>query len=97
MRIAMATQPHTLAPGAVAGAGRPRLSLFGSMAHGEARPESDVDRLIEVDSAARFGWSDRLDLQDELGDRLGCPIGFAFASEMLPWPRDWIEDDRIGI
>jgi hypothetical protein len=74
-----------------------RLSLFGSMARGEARPESDIDLLIEVDPAARFGLSDLLDLREELGDRLGRPINFAFASEMRPWLLEWIEDDRIGI
>jgi predicted nucleotidyltransferase len=74
-----------------------RLSLFGSMARGEARPESDIDLLIEVDSDAGFGLSDLLDLQEELGDLLGRPINFAFASEMRAWLRDWIEEDRIGV
>ena len=31
-----------------------RLSLFGSMARGEARPESDIDLLIEIESAAKL-------------------------------------------
>lgn len=74
-----------------------RLSLFGSMARGEAGPESDIDLLIEVVPAARFGLSDLLDLREELGDLLGRPINFAFASEMRPWLLEWIEEDRIGI
>jgi len=74
-----------------------RLSLFGSMARGEAGPKSDVDLLIEVDPAARFGLSDLLDLQEELGGLLARPINFAFVSEMRPWLREWIEEDRIGI
>jgi hypothetical protein len=74
-----------------------RLSLFGSMARGKAGPKSDIDLLIEVDAAARFSLSDLLDLQEELGDILGRPINFAFASEMRPWLREWIEDDRIGV
>ena len=74
-----------------------RLSLFGSMARGQARPASDVDLLIEVNPAASFGLSDLLDLREELGDLLGRPINFAFASEMRPWLQDWIEKDRIGI
>jgi predicted nucleotidyltransferase len=73
------------------------LSLFGSMARGEAGPKSDIDLLIEVDPAARFGLSDLLDLREELGDLLGRPINFAFASEMRPWLLEWIEEDRIGI
>ena len=74
-----------------------RLSLFGSMARGEAGPDSDIDLLIEVDPAARFGLSDLLDLREKLADRLGRPINFAFASEMRPWLLEWIEEDRIGV
>ena len=73
------------------------LSLFGSMARGEAGPASDVDLLIETDPAARFGLSDMLDLQEQLGGLLGRPINFAFRSAMRPWLREWIEEDRIGI
>jgi uncharacterized protein len=74
-----------------------RLSLFGSMARGEAKPKSDIDLLIEVDPASRFGLSDLLDLEEELGGLLARRINFAFASEMRPWLREWIEEDRIGI
>jgi len=74
-----------------------RLSLFGSMARGKAGPKSDIDLLIEVNPAARFGLSDLLDLQDELADLLDRPINFAFASEMRPWLLEWIEEDRLGI
>jgi predicted nucleotidyltransferase len=79
------------------GRGITTLSLFGSIARGEAAPESDVDLLIETDPAAHFGLSDLLDLQEDLGGLLGRPINFAFASEMRPWLLEWIEDDRIGI
>jgi predicted nucleotidyltransferase len=74
-----------------------RLSLFGSMARAEAGPKSDIDLLIEVGPAARFGLSDLLDLQEDLGGLLARPINFAFASEMRPWLRDWIEEDRIEV
>jgi predicted nucleotidyltransferase len=73
------------------------LDLFGSMARGEAGRESDVDLLIEVDPGAGFGLSDLLDLQEELGGLLDRRINFAFGSEMRPWLRAWIEEDRIGI
>jgi predicted nucleotidyltransferase len=74
-----------------------RLSLFGSMARGEAGPKSDIDLLIEVDPAARFGLSDLPDLQEALAALLDRQINFAFASEMRPWLLEWIEEDRIGI
>jgi predicted nucleotidyltransferase len=73
------------------------LSLFGSIARGEAGPKSDVDLLIETDPAARVGYFDLCDLQRELEAQLRRPVNFAFGSEMRPWLRDWTEDDRIGI
>jgi predicted nucleotidyltransferase len=73
------------------------LSLFGSMARGEAGPTSDIDLLIETDPAAHFGLTEMLDLQEELGELLHRPINVAFASAMRPWLRAWIEEDRIEV
>ena len=73
------------------------LSLFGSMARGEAGPKSDVDLLIETDPAARLGFFELCDLRRDLEARLQRPVNFAFGSEMRPWLREWIEDDRIEI
>lgn len=87
---------HEQAPGLRA-RGIASLSLFGSMARGEAGPKSDVDLLIETDPRSRVGLSDLLDLQEDLGKLLARPINFAFGSEMRPWLREWIEDDRIEI
>jgi predicted nucleotidyltransferase len=73
------------------------LSLFGSMARGEARPESDIDLLIEIESAAKLGLFDLFDLREELGQRFRRPVSFAFRSQMRPWLQEWIEEDRIEI
>jgi uncharacterized protein len=74
-----------------------RLSLFGSMARGEAGLESDVDLLIETESAARLGLFELFDLQEELKAVLERPVQFAFGRAMRPWLREWIEEDRIEI
>jgi predicted nucleotidyltransferase len=73
------------------------LSLFGSMARGEAGPDSDVDLLIETEGAAKLGFFELFDLGEDLARRLGRRVQFAFRSEMRPWLRAWIEEDRIGI
>lgn len=73
------------------------LSLFGSIARGEAEPQSDVDLLVETDPEARLGFFERFALQGELEKRLGRPVQFAFGSEMRPWLRAWIEEDRIEV
>ena len=74
LRMMRAHEVHLRAQGVV------RTWLFGSLARGEAGPKSDIDLLIDVDSEAGFGLSYLLDLREELGEQLGRPIDFAFAS-----------------
>jgi uncharacterized protein len=74
-----------------------RLSLFGSMARGEAGSKSDVDLLVEVDPESHFTLFELLDLQDDLEALLGRPAHFAFASKLRPWLRDEILDEAISI
>ena len=113
MSVAMAAETQTLDPGLaerervlrilreeaprLRARGITRLSLFGSMARGEAGPASDIDLLIETESAARLGLFELFDLQEELKTILGRPVQFAFGRAMRPWLREWIEDDRIEI
>ena len=73
------------------------LSRFGSMARAKVRPESDIDLLIETESAAKLGLFDLFDLREELRQRIGRPVSFAFRSQMRPWLQEWIEEDRIEI
>ncbi|WP_280338460.1 nucleotidyltransferase domain-containing protein [Nocardia neocaledoniensis] len=46
--------------------------LFGSVARGEDRSDSDLDLLVEL--AAGASVLDILDLDAELGELLGCPV-----------------------
>lgn len=47
-------------------------SLFGSLARGEARSDSDVDILIELEPDSRFSLLDQAKLELELEDLLAC-------------------------
>ena len=47
-----------------------RLAVFGSMARGEARADSDVDLLYVLAPGARLGF-DLFDLEDELCEVFG--------------------------
>lgn len=50
-----------------------RLEIFGSLAHGSARTDSDIDMLYTVAPGARPGWAIE-DLSDELAAVFGRPI-----------------------
>ena len=49
------------------------LSLFGSAARGEARPDSDIDLLIEYDPGADWSLLDTARLHAELTELFGRP------------------------
>jgi len=49
-----------------------RVALFGSVARGEDRPDSDVDLLVEFEDGSSL--FDLLRISDELGSLLGRPV-----------------------
>jgi len=51
-----------------------RLALFGSHARGDARPDSDVDLLVEFIETP--GW-EFISTKHEFEDYLGCPVDLA--------------------
>jgi predicted nucleotidyltransferase len=76
-------------------AGITHLSVFGSIARNEPRPESDIDLAAEFGPAAKISLLDLVRLEDELGALLGREV------QILPEPickdrlRANVERDRI--
>ena len=58
-------------------AGITRLSLFGSVARGDASSESDVDLMAEFDPAKEFSLLDMVRLENRLADILGVRVDLA--------------------
>jgi len=56
-------------------AGVARVSLFGSVARGEAGPDSDVDVAVELDESFSSGGFDYFGQLDELERRLAGILG----------------------
>jgi uncharacterized protein len=54
------------------------VSLVGSRARGTAKPDSDIDLLVDLAPDATFGLIDLVQLKDTLGDALGRKVGIAF-------------------
>ena len=55
-------------------AGIVHLSLFGSMARGDAGPDSDVDLLAAFDKCRRISLLDIVGMELELSDMLGRKV-----------------------
>lgn len=78
-------------------AGIRHLSLFGSVARGEAEAESDIDLLVEFEPAARIDLFRLTALERRLGEVLGRPV------DLLPVPvenarlRAKIDRDRLHV
>ena len=63
-------------------AGITRLSLFGSVARGDASPESDVDLMAEFDPEQHFSLLDMVRLENRLADILGVRVDLSPARAM---------------
>jgi hypothetical protein len=50
------------------------LSVFGSVARGEAGPDSDIDLLVDFEPGARVGFFALARLQRCLSELLGTPV-----------------------
>jgi uncharacterized protein len=67
------------------------LRVFGSVARGEERPDSDVDLLVDL--ADDRGFSDYLALAEELERLLGRKVDLVLARSLSPHFRPYIEAD----
>ena len=75
-------------------AGIKRLSLFGSVARGEAGPESDVDLAVELDPEAHLDLLDLVALERRLGELFGRSVHLLPEPVEKPRLRANIERDR---
>ena len=55
-------------------AGIVRLSIFGSVARGDASPESDVDLMAEFDPAKQLSLLDMVRMENRIADILGVRV-----------------------
>lgn len=60
-----------------------RLSVFGSAARGELRPDSDVDVMVDFLPDVAHGWA-YFRLEHELSEAFGRPVDLATRKWMKP-------------
>ena len=71
------------------------LSLFGSVARDEARPDSDVDLLVEFEGPTTFDG--HMGLLVYLEDLLGCHVDVVTAKGLKPSLRPLIDQDLVRV
>jgi predicted nucleotidyltransferase len=76
-------------------AGITRLSLFGSVARGDASSGSDVDLMAEFDPESQFSLLDMVRLENRLAVILGVPVDLAPARAMKDRIRERVTREAV--
>ena len=81
----------------IRGLGVTRLALFGSMARDQARPDSDIDLLVDIDRGRKFSLFDQVGLRHYFEGLLGRRVEVARRKGLKPFLRDGIIAEAIEI
>jgi hypothetical protein len=75
--------------------GASKVRLFGSVARGEAKPDSDIDFLVEMESDRSL--LDRIALIQDLEDLLGKKVDVATVKGLREVWRDRILNEAVSL
>jgi predicted nucleotidyltransferase len=64
-----------------------RVAVFGSVARGDNRPDSDIDIMIEVDPEARIGVYDYVGLKEYIESLFAGPVDVVSRDGLKPYVR----------
>jgi hypothetical protein len=78
-------------------AGVQRLSLFGSVARGDAHPGSDIDLAAVLDHGQRIGLFRLQAMVERIEDLLGVAVDLITEPVSKPRLQERIERDRIRV
>jgi len=81
----------------LAAEGVSHLAMFGSRARGDARPDSDIDLLVEVRPDTKFSLLNLVGVELIVGDRLGIAANAMMRRSLEPEFSKLIDPDVIEI
>jgi predicted nucleotidyltransferase len=71
------------------------VRIFGSLARGEARPDSDVDLLVSLEPSRSL--LDLIALKQDLEDLLGCRVDVVTEAAVSPYLRERVLKDAVAL
>jgi predicted nucleotidyltransferase len=72
-----------------------RAAVFGSVARGDSRPDSDLDILIEIDPDAHLTVFDYVGLKDHIASLFDSPVDIVNRDGLKPYVRPAATADAI--
>lgn len=75
--------------------GAHNLRVFGSRARGEARPDSDADILVKLDSGRSL--LDLVAIKQDLEDLLGFEVDVVTEAAISPYMREQVLKEAVGL
>jgi uncharacterized protein len=76
-------------------AGVVRISLFGSTARGDSRPESDIDLLAAFDDTRRISLLDVVGIERQISRMLGRPVELVEEGTLKPRVKKNVEAEAV--
>jgi len=73
------------------------LAIFGSVARGEAGPDSEVDVLVEFDPRAHVGIFKMAELKEFSEKLLGCSVDIVTPDGLRPWMRERVQKEMVHV
>jgi predicted nucleotidyltransferase len=75
--------------------GARNVRIFGSLARGEAGPDSDIDILVNLDSGRSL--LDIIALKQDLEDLLGCEVDVVTEEAISPYIREQVLKETVSL
>ena len=73
-----------------------RLDIFGSAAHGQAAPGSDVDMLVSFDERQPVSTADLLEMAGEAEELVGVPVDFVLRASLETSPNRFAREHILA-